>query len=195
MRADAGDVGSSSFQQQSGQLSGFLLRDFSPVSQRDSLASLCSRSIEVPQLVVRSAETCGRSKRTKASHGPVALLDAAMILLDEIVEVAICTMQHFVAEFVSDRPRIGVVSIGGDTIGGCPRDLESLVEERPSGSEVTPLAQTRVDEISVPVDCPVQIAPSTADFHVRLIDIPARPNQTTSFAPQDVSEQRALLSI
>ena len=187
MRADVGVVGSSRFQQQSSEVSGFRLRDPSPIGQGQNLASLRNWSIVVPQLVVRSAEMRGRSKRTKAAHGPVALLDTAMILLDEHVQVATCTMQQLIAEFVSQRPRMGVVSLGSDVVWGCPRDRERLVEVCPSGSQVTLIAQATVDEISVPVDCPIQTAPSPADLHVRLVDIPARP---TSFAPQGVGEQR-----
>ena len=55
---------------------------------------------------LRLPRTTGGVERSETSHGPVALFDGMMILLNEIGEVAVCTMQHLLAELVSDRPGI-----------------------------------------------------------------------------------------
>jgi len=45
-------------------------------------------------------------------------------------------------------------------------------EERLGRSHVAGLAEHGVDQVSVPVDSPVEIAPAALDLEIRLVDIP-----------------------
>ena len=53
------------------------------------MTSFSTWPIEVPQLVVGAAETCGRVECTETTHGPVTLLDAAMVLLNQVIQVPV----------------------------------------------------------------------------------------------------------
>src|ERR1700728_2064087 len=69
------------------------------------------------QLVVGATEFAGRSWALEPAHRTVAAFDAAMILLQPVVEILAVAMPPTRAQRRSDRPRITVVPIRGDPVG------------------------------------------------------------------------------
>ena len=61
---------------------------------------------EVAQFIVSPAEPGGRSGTFEAPHGPTAAFDAAVILLQPVVQVATGPVPHILAQLVADRPGI-----------------------------------------------------------------------------------------
>src|SRR4051812_44598686 len=51
------------------------------------------------------------------------------------------------------------------------------------------LAQSRIDQIAVVINCPIQVTPLPMDLDVRLIYVPGCPCLTTSFCPQLICTQ------
>ena len=58
---------------------------------------------------------------------------------------------------------------------------------------VAVFAQVNVDEVTVAIDRPVEIAPLTGDFDVRLVDVPAPAGLAGSALAQALGEQRRQL--
>ena len=126
-------------------------------------------------------------------------LDPSMILFQSIVQVDIRPVTDVAAQRGTDRPRVGVVPISG-----CP--VRHKASNRPCRAEapfrrphVTGRTQHRVNEVSVAIDRPIQVAPLTMDLQVGLIiGVPAlarpgrgrdaacatpRPSQATASPP------------
>src|SRR5215207_2033818 len=68
---------------------------------------------EVAQFVVSPAEPGGRSGAFEAPHGSIAAFDAAVILLQPVVQVGAGPVLHIFAEFGPDRPGVAVVTRSG----------------------------------------------------------------------------------
>src|ERR1700750_2432209 len=72
---------------------------------------------KVTQLVVGPAEFASRSWALEPAHRAVAAFDAAMILLQPVIEILAVAMPHTRAQRRSDRTGITVVPIRGHPIG------------------------------------------------------------------------------
>jgi hypothetical protein len=59
-----------------------------------------SSAQKVPEFVMAAAKPSCRCDALEAEHRSTSALDAAMILLEAIVEIAVCPMPHAAAEFV-----------------------------------------------------------------------------------------------
>ena len=70
----------------------------------------------VTQLVVGATEFAGRSWALEPAHRTVAAFDAAMILLQPVVEILAVAMPKTCAQGRPDRARITVVPIRGDPV-------------------------------------------------------------------------------
>ncbi len=79
----------------------------------------------------------------------------------------------FRAEFVGDGRGATGMAVGGDLFGLDLVDQPGGAQERLGRGHVAGFAQLDVDQIAVPVDCPVQIAPCAGDPKVCLVDVPA----------------------
>ena len=77
---------------------------------------------EVTQLVVGETEVARRSGTLEPAHRTVSAFDAAMILLQAIVEILVVAMPNTFAQYCPNRPWIAVVPIRGDSIGRDPGD-------------------------------------------------------------------------
>jgi hypothetical protein len=88
-----------------------------PCSAGNVLAHARSRAEEVPELVVTAAISSSGWDALEAEHRSTSALDATMILLETIVEVAFCPMSHAATELCPNGPRIGVVAIRRDPVG------------------------------------------------------------------------------
>src|ERR1700756_265864 len=54
----------------------------------------------------------------QSKHRSTSALDAAVILLKSVVQIATCPMPDMAAELGPDCPGIGIVAVGGDAIRG-----------------------------------------------------------------------------
>jgi hypothetical protein len=64
---------------------------------------------EVSQRVEASTEPGSRLATLEPAHRLISTLDAAMILLDPVVQILVGPMVHSFAEFSPDRPWVTVV--------------------------------------------------------------------------------------
>src|SRR5215204_901337 len=71
---------------------------------------------EVAQFIVSPAEPGGRSGAFEAPHGPVAAFDAAVVLLQPVVQVGAGPVPHALAQRRADRPGVAVVAVGRDPV-------------------------------------------------------------------------------
>src|ERR1700743_2938092 len=116
------------------------------------LVAIGPRSEVVAEFVVASTKPGSGLAALEPSHWLVSALDAAMILLNPVVEIAAGPMARTVAEFGLDRPWVAVVPVcrdprrrdGGDRFGG--------PEECPGGRHVACFAQSDVHEHAGGVD-------------------------------------------
>ena len=75
------------------------------------------------EFIKRAAEAGSGRTGAELQHGIVPLLDPPMILLNTGVHLPAGAGLHVRAERLPDGTRVGVVSIGGDPLGGLPRRL------------------------------------------------------------------------
>src|SRR5512147_2763777 len=130
------------------------------VAKRKSSAARRRRLEKVAHLVVRAAEPlCGRHA-LEPTHGPVASLDAAMVLLEMIVQVAARPVSDSLAEFGPDGAGIGIMTISCHPVrrdaGDCLRRGEECFGRRP----IAGLTEPDIDQVAGSVDRPVEIAPA-----------------------------------
>src|SRR4051794_41533087 len=75
-----------------------------------------ARAEEVAQFIVGSTEPGGRSGALEAPRGPVAAFDAAVILLQPVVQITTASVPHALAQLGADRPGVAVVAVGRDPV-------------------------------------------------------------------------------
>jgi hypothetical protein len=91
-----------------------------PRCRGNTLAHAGPAAQEVSELVVAAAIPPRRSSALQSKHRSTSALDAAVILLESVVQIATCPMPHMAAEFCPDCPGIGIVAIRGDPIRVTP---------------------------------------------------------------------------
>src|ERR1700761_9431927 len=96
----------------------------------DLLIGLGAGTEKVTQLVVGATDFPSRSWALEPAHRTVAAFDAAMILLQSIIEILAVAMPHPCAQGRPDRTRITVVPIRGHPIGRETGDHLRRLEER-----------------------------------------------------------------
>jgi hypothetical protein len=104
---------------------------------------------------------------------------------------------HSFAQDAADRLWIGAMAIRRHPLRTKAHGRPGRAEECLCGPHVAVLAQHGVDQVSVTVDCPVEIAPSAADLQVGLVNIPADPGASpcpatpfTQFIAHDGKQRR-----
>jgi hypothetical protein len=85
-------------------------------SEGDELLALATRTEVWSDFVEGRTETLRGAKGTKAECEVVALFNSAMVLFDAAVEVSTVPVLHVRAQDFPNRPRIGVMTIGGDLL-------------------------------------------------------------------------------
>jgi hypothetical protein len=81
-------------------------------------------------------------------------------------------MLNALPQGLANSSRIGGVAVGRDPFWRLAGNLPGLAEEALCRVYITGLAQHAIDQIALPIDRAVQIAPLAADFDLRLVDIP-----------------------
>src|ERR1051325_5175792 len=89
---------------------------------------------KVAQLIVSPAEPGRRSGAFEPAHGPVAAFDAAVVLLQPVVQVGAGPVPHILAEFGADRTGVAVVAVGRDPVRRHAGHRLGGAEERLSSS-------------------------------------------------------------
>ena len=102
-------------------------------------------------------------------------------------------MPHALAEFGADRPGVAVVAVGRDPIRGHAGDRLGGAEERLSGRHVAVLAEQHVDQVPVPVDGAIQVAPAPVHLEICLIHVPAAAHLAAPAPPQILGQGRGEL--
>ncbi len=85
---------------------------------------------------------------------------------------------------MEDLPSCDPTNGCGEALGLTARDLDQASQESACCRAVPMLAQHRVEEIPVPVDGPVEVAPAAADLHVGLVQILGAPATTSALRTQ-----------
>src|SRR4051812_8095565 len=145
---------------------------------------------EVAQFIVSPAEPGGRSWALEAPHGPISAFDAAVILLQPVIQVGAGPVPHALAQLGADRPGVAVVAIGRDPVRCHPSHRFGRPKERLRGFHVAVLAEQHVDQVPVPVDGAIEIAPPPLHFQVCLIHIPAAAHRAAPAPPQLLGQGR-----
>jgi hypothetical protein len=91
-----------------------------PRCRGNRLAHAGPAAQEVSELIVAAAIPPRRSIALQSKHRSTSALDAAVILLKSVVQIATCPMPHMAAEFCPDCTGIGIVAVRGDPIRGYP---------------------------------------------------------------------------
>jgi FkbM family methyltransferase len=155
---------------------------------RNMLMGTGAGAEEVTQLIVASTEALSRSWALEPTHRLVAALDAAVILLQSVVEIAAGAMLHGFTQCRPDRAGIAVVAIRGHPVRGDVGDCLGGLEERFRGGHVAVFAEHHVDQRAAAVNGAIKIAPVPVDFDVGLVDVPAAARLAASATAQTFSQ-------
>src|SRR3954454_18029902 len=152
-----------------------------------------ARAEKVAQFIVSATEPGGQSRALEAPHGPISAFDAAVILLQPVVQVATGPVPHTFAQLGPDRAGVAVVAIRRDPVRCHASDRLGGAEELLSGCHVAVLTEQHIDQVPGPVDSAVQIAPAPVHLEIRLIHIPAAAHRAAPAPPQVLGQGRAEL--
>ncbi len=163
-----------------GRLHGYQPHQSSPAiakqlplfGQRDDLPGCPPRPEVVAQFVMRGTEARGCLEAPEPAHRVVPLLDAPMILFQPIVQIATAAVDDFPVEHLADGAGVGIVPICRHAVRSVADDGTGPAEETLSRLPVARRAEQRIDQVAIPIDGAVQVAPAAVDLDVRLIDIP-----------------------
>src|ERR1700747_813270 len=144
-----------------------------PRCRGNMLAHAGAAAQEVSELVVAAAIPPRRSSALQSKHRSTSALDAAVILLKSVVQIATCPMPHMAAEFCPDCPGIGIVAVCGDSIRGYAGHRLCRSKEGLGGGKVAVLTQHHVDQGASAIDRAIQIPPTTTHPNICLVDVPA----------------------
>jgi hypothetical protein len=143
-----------------------------------------TRAEEAAQFIVCATEPSGGSGAFEAPHWSVAPFDAAVVLLQPVIQVSTGSVPHAFAQRGADRPGVAVVAVCRDPVRCHAGHRLGRAEERLSGRHVAVLAEQHVDQVPVPVDGAIEIAPAPVHFQVCLIDGPAAAHLAAPAPPQ-----------
>jgi len=132
-----------------------------PCCRGNMLAHAGPAAQEVSELVVAAAIPPRRSSTLQSKHRSTSALDAAVILLKLVVQIATCPTPHMAAELCPDCPGIGIVAVRGDPIRDYAGHRLCRSKEGPGGGKVAVLTQHHVDQGASAIDRAIQIPPTT----------------------------------
>jgi hypothetical protein len=142
----------------------------------------------VAEFVVTSTEASGGLWTLEASHRSVSSFDAAMVLLDLIVQVPVGPVFNSRAQFGPYRTRVTVMTVRRDTRWNDAGHSFGRSKERLRRGHVARLAQPNVDQGTGTIDRPVQIAPTAIDLDVRLVSVPTLSDPSFTPTPEFVDQ-------
>jgi hypothetical protein len=92
-----------------------------------------------------------------------------MILFQMVIQVAIGPVYDPVPEDLPNGAWVGVVASGGDPVGRPTGHGPGRAEEGLGCREIPCSAEPHVHEVTVSVNCPVEVLPLTSDAHVGIL--------------------------
>jgi hypothetical protein len=142
-----------------------------PSCRRGVFRSSAQRAASYAFFAVFSTEALGGIMALEASHTSDPALDTAMVLFKTIVQVGTGPMPHGLAQHGANRSGVGAVTICRDPVRSKAHGRPRRAEEGLGGLHIAMLARHCVDQVSVPVDRPVEVAPPAANLQVRPVDM------------------------
>src|SRR5215207_6305500 len=119
-------------------------------------------------------ESCGAHRKPgrtgrpiwafEAPHGLVAAFDAAVVLLQPVIQIATGPVPHTLAQRGAECTGVAVVTVGRDPARGHAGHRLGGAEERLSGRHIPVLTEQHVDQVPVPVDGAIEITPAPLHF-------------------------------
>jgi hypothetical protein len=162
------------------QRGGSVLINAPPLGQRNLLVVVANGSEVVSHFVESSTEAVRRVESTEASHWVVALLDAAMVLLNRVVDMFSCAVLNIIAELFLDCTWIGTMAIGRGLRWRIFGHLQSRSEERLCSLHVSILAQPTIYKIPVLIDGSIEVTPLPGDSDIGLVNEPSSADASTT---------------
>jgi hypothetical protein len=128
---------------------------------------------EIAEFTMLATEAGSGIRALEAAHTSDRTFDPAMILFKTVVEVDAGPVPHRPSQHGADRPRVGAMAIRRYSVRAKARGRFRGAKERLRCSHVALLAQHRADQIAVPINRPIEIAPPAANLQIDLVNIPA----------------------
>ena len=104
-------------------------------------------------------------------------------------------MFDVIAEDLIESRRVTGVLVSRDLVRRRSGDRHGGAEERLGGFLIAAFAQIDVNQITVAVDCPVQVLPLASHLDVGFVDIPAAASFALAALAQGIDEQRRQLCL
>jgi len=95
-----------------------------------------------------------------------------MVLLDAVVLVPARAMANPTAQRLTDGTRIGVMPVRRHPLRHIRSERKRLAEELRRRIHIARHAQSCIDQIALPIDGALQVAPAAVDLHVGLARVP-----------------------
>ena len=108
----------------------------------------------------------------KPAIRPRRLFDSSMVLLQMVIEVAICAVSDTFSQFRLNGSWVRVMPVGGNSVQHDLGDRASRVEERLGSRTVPRLTQIDVDQVPIPIYRAVEVSPAPFNSEIGLVTIP-----------------------
>ncbi len=95
-----------------------------------------------------------------------------MILFHSVVLILVVSVPNFASDDPAIRLRIRRVLVRGKANRSMICDSQKSSKESTSSMLISLLAEHRIQKVAVSINCTIQVAPSSADLHIRLVQIP-----------------------
>ena len=157
--------------------------------QRNKLLHGCTNPEKLTNFIKSPAEARCRREASKSTHGVVALLDAAMILFQVIVEIMLLPMENVGAKDLPYGTWVRPVPIRDHSLWRMTNSLEGLLKKALGRVHISLLTEHGVNQIPILINSPIQVAPLSLDSHVCFINMPGNPCLSTTSPPQLIGSQ------
>jgi hypothetical protein len=149
-----------------------LEEQFALMCQRHRLVHNGAEAEELAEFIKCATKTRCRFDISEATHRVVALFDAPMILFQSIVQIRIAAMENVATKCFANRSWIGAMPIGRDLFWSMADHHESLCEKALGSLHISLLTEHELNEIAIPINSTVEIAPPSMHFHIGFIHMP-----------------------
>src|SRR5512135_2855695 len=98
------------------------------------------------------------------------------------------------AQGLTDRAGVGVMPIGRHPLRRVTNHIDSLLEEALRRFHVPLFAEHRINQVAIPIDGPIEVAPLSMDTDVCFIHVPGFPRLSASLSTQLICHERCKTS-
>jgi hypothetical protein len=139
------------------QLGKPVLMDGPALCERNGLVTVRLGTEKCSDLIKDAAEIRSGAEGFEPACGPVALLDAPMILLEVIIQVAVRPMRHPISKDVPNGAWIGIMAIGGDAVWDHAGHRPGGAEERLGRCEIPGVTEANIHEVAISINRSVEV--------------------------------------